>query len=75
MRPCHCHTDLLPNDRTSFAVVGCQKLKVEDVDSTVVIEVCGGGDGGVVVHSDGHGIKLIDDTIAIDITGEQCYVR
>jgi len=75
MRPCHCHTDLLPGNRASLAIVGCQKLKIENVDVAVVIQVCGGWGGSVVVHANGHGIELVDDVIAINITSQQCHVR
>jgi len=69
MRPCPCHSDLFPGDRTGIAIVGGQELQVEYVDHAVVVQVRGRGRGAVVVHTNGQGVELIDDTIPIDITG------
>ena len=53
-------------------VILCQEFEVEHVDNAVIVQVCGGGDGCVVAHADGHGIELVNNTIVVNVACQQC---
>jgi len=58
----------LPGDGTGLAVILRQEFKVEHIDDAIVVQIRGGGCGGVVTHADGYGIELVDDVIVINVT-------
>jgi hypothetical protein len=62
---------LLPKHRTGFSIVTSQQFQIQNVDDTVIVQVCGSWGGAVVAHTDGHGVKLINDIVVINITRKQ----
>ena len=62
---------LLPKHRTSFPIVTSQQFQIQNIDDTVIVQVCSSWSGAVVAHADGHGIELIDDIVVINIAGKQ----
>ena len=71
MRPEHIQAILLPGDWTRSAIVTSQKFKIQNIDDTIIVQVCGGGCGGVIAHAQRHGIELIDHIIAVNIASQQ----
>ena len=66
--PLFLYAFLLPKHRAGFSIVTSQQFQIQNVDDTVVVQVCSSWSGAVIAHADGHGVKLIDDIVVINIT-------
>src|SRR5215207_6012469 len=61
----------LPGKRTRLPIVLSKKLQIKNVDDPIVVQVCRRGNCAVVAHANGHGVKLINDVIVVNVASEQ----
>src|SRR6185503_16869782 len=69
--PLFLYVFLLPKHWAGFSIVTSQHFQIQNIDDTVIVQVCSSWGGAVVAHADRHGIKLIDDIVVINIASEQ----
>ena len=63
--------NLLPHAGTRVAIVLSQQFQVENVDDSVVVQICRGGRCRVVVDANRESIELINHIVTINITCQQ----
>src|SRR6185503_17275514 len=69
--PLFLYVFLLPKHRSGLSIVSSQHFQIQNIDDTVIVQVCSSWGGAVVAHANRHSIKLIDDIVIINITGKQ----
>ena len=62
---------LLPGNRSGFAIVQSQELQIQDIDHTIIIQIGGSWNRGVVAHPNRQGVQLINDIVVINVTRQQ----
>src|SRR5689334_2512874 len=63
--------NLFPGYGAGLMIVLSEELQVKYVDHIVVVQIGGGGRGGVIAHANSQGVELIDHIVIVNVARQK----